>query len=66
MMAVPVETGESIKVGASRSLFKLPTGTTEITASPDWNRFLVIMGVAGRAHSAPTVVVNWDAGLLKP
>ncbi len=66
MMAVAVEPGESVKVGASRALFKLPTGTTEITASPDGQRFLVIMGVAGRAQSAPTVVVNWDAGLLKP
>jgi Tol biopolymer transport system component len=66
MMVVAVETGESVKVGASRSLFKLPTGTTEITASPDGQRFLLIMGVAGRAQSAPTVVVNWDAGLLKP
>jgi Tol biopolymer transport system component len=66
MMAVAVETGESVKAGASRSLFKLPAGTTEITAAPDGQRFLVIMGVAGRAQSAPTVVVNWDAGLLKP
>jgi Tol biopolymer transport system component len=66
VMAVAVETGESVKVGASRSLFKLPTGTTEITASPDGQRFLVIMGVAGRAQSAPTVVVNWDAGLRAP
>ena len=66
VLAVTVETGESIKVGATQALFKLPQGTIELTASPDGKRFLATMLVPGREQSALSVVVNWDAGLRKP
>ena len=66
VLAVAVETGESVKVGATQPLFKLPQGTIELTASPDGKRFLATMLVPGRAQSALSVVVNWDAGLKKP
>ncbi len=66
VLAAAVETGESVKVGATQPLFKLPQGTIELTASPDGKRFLATMLVPGRAQSALSVVVNWDAGPRKP
>ncbi|HUN81084.1 MAG TPA: protein kinase [Phycisphaerae bacterium] len=66
IVATSVEVGESVKVGATRPLFRLPPGTIEVTASADGQRFLATMTLAGRAQSAPTVVINWDAGLRKP
>ena len=66
VMAVPVEPGETIHVGAPRPLFKLPIGAIQVNASADGKRFLVTLPVQGRAQSALTVVINWDAGLRKP
>jgi hypothetical protein len=61
MMAVAIEIGETIKIGATRDLFKLAGGVIEISAAPDGERFLATMIIPGRAQSAMSVVVNWDA-----
>jgi hypothetical protein len=61
MMAVAVELGETITIGATTELFKLPGGLVEIAAAPDGERFLATMVIPGRAQSAMSVLVNWDA-----
>lgn len=66
VLSAKVEAGAIVKVDTTRQLFTLPRGTIAITPSADGQRFLATMIVPGRAQSAPTVVMNWDAGLAKP
>ncbi len=65
LMAVPVESGTSVKLGAPETLFTAGTGpSTEVRydVSPDGQRFLVKTAIPGTA-ATPTVVLNWTAEL---
>jgi hypothetical protein len=69
-MAVPMESGATLRPGRPQPLFTLPLkvefGIDQYDAAPDGRRFLVL---AEPPESKPPVVhvlVNWTALLKKP
>ena len=73
IMAVPIETGATIKAGTPTRLFSLgpelaarsTPRNTAFDVTPDGERFLVSVPVGEPVSSRITVVLNWAAG-LKP
>jgi Tol biopolymer transport system component len=65
LMAVDVQPGENLKLGAPRPLFDLPGGTQGWDVTPDGQRFLVNVPVVGSNSVPLSLVVNWTAGLKK-
>ena len=68
IMAAPVESGSSFRVGDPKALFETPIArhpdenTLEYAVTADGQRFLAIVPEAGNAVA---VVLNWTAGLKK-
>ncbi|MCG3160941.1 MAG: Serine/threonine-protein kinase PknD [Acidobacteria bacterium] len=64
LMAVDVTLGAEMKAGTPRELFSM-AGFSDLEATGDGQRFLVVAGAADRGVSPFTVVLNWMAELKK-
>ena len=73
IMAVPIQLGSTINVGAPTRLFFLGTDmatrpnprNTAYDVSPDGQRFLVSVPAGEQISSRITVVMNWSAALTR-
>lgn len=64
LMAVDVTLGAEMKAGTPRELFSM-AGFSDLEATGDGQRFLVVASAADRGVSPFTVVLNWMAELKK-
>jgi len=67
LMAVPVQIGASLTVGAPVELFQVTFGAVTARAhyrpTPDGQRFLVLAALGREATKPSSVVLNWTAAL---
>jgi hypothetical protein len=63
MMAVDVQPGQELKVGAPVTLFQTPAGAMAGDVTADGKRFLLINPVGPSGALPFTVVLNWTDGL---
>ena len=56
--------GPEFRTSAPRPILTLPTGTSAVQPTPDFQRFLAPLPLAGRSSSV-TVVFDWFAALEK-
>jgi serine/threonine protein kinase len=69
LMAVEVETGTTVSIGASKPLFRLRSIRTirnQYDVSGDGERILLVQPSETQALQPFTVVLNWTAGLQSP
>lgn len=63
VISVPVETEGEFTVGAARVLFRLPPGSTDMAASSDLQRFLILEDRGRKESSSIQMLVNWPAAI---
>ncbi len=62
LMAVPIQTSASLRIGAAREVFKLPGKPwSSFDPAPDGKRFLAVVPDVVAGEQPLTVVVNWRA-----
>ena len=64
-MSVPVETAGGLHVGTARPLFRIPPGCSDLAATSDVQRFLVLEEVASKEGSSIQMVIGWPAVFVK-
>ena len=64
MVATDTELGPSVKVGASRPLFRMnPAGWQDYDVTADGQRFLVVANMPAPDADSISVTVNWFSRL---
>jgi hypothetical protein len=64
MVATAIELGSSVKVGASRPLFRMnPEGWQDYDVTADGQRFLAVVNMAAADVDAIAVTVHWQSRL---
>jgi hypothetical protein len=62
-MAVPIDSGPRLEVGAPARLFAVESGIANYDVHPDGTRFLVRTALQEVGESPIRVLMNWATGL---
>jgi len=65
LMAVEIKAGPTFEIGATKTLFEVPTRIQDYDVTADGQRFIVDMPIGQEPSTAVTLVVNWTAGLKR-